>query len=175
MTHVIKIKKATVSDAKYIALLGRVTFGETFGDDFRDRQDLLDYYERTFTVEKIRQGIEKPNNIFWLAEYDGLPVGYGKLKINSASDLLSKGHQAQLQKIYILRDCLSMGIGAQIYYEMLNAAGEHHMESIWLSVLQKNQRAIRFYEKLDFVKNGQHDFIIGKEHFDFHIMVKDLT
>ena len=174
MTDLINIRKATISDAKYIALLGRITFRETFGCDFRDPQDLLDYYEKTFAVEKIRIGIEKPNNIFWIAELNELPVAYGKLKLDSTSDILRGKHQAQLQKIYVLKDCLSMGIGAKIYSEMLKTAADRNMQSIWLSVLYKNQRAIRFYEKLGFEKNGQHDFIIGKEHFDFHIMVKDL-
>lgn len=39
----ILIRKATIEDAEYISLLGRITFTETFGQYYRDKQDLLDY------------------------------------------------------------------------------------------------------------------------------------
>ncbi len=79
------IREATVADAAYISLLGRVTFAETFGHHFSDPQDLLDYHERTFTVSKIRAGLQKRNNVFWLAMVDELPVGYAKLKLAAPS------------------------------------------------------------------------------------------
>ena len=63
----IKIRLANKEDAKFIALLGRITFTETFGHFFRDKQDLLNYYNSTFSVEKIENGIAKPNNIFWIS------------------------------------------------------------------------------------------------------------
>ena len=174
MKNLAKIRKASVDDAKYIAVLGRVTFGEAFGRYFRDPQDLLDYYERTFAVEKIRCGIKKPNNIFWIAEMNGLAVGYGKLKLNSSSSFSKTHKEAQLQKIYVLKDYLSMGIGAKIYSEMLKAAKLHDMENIWLSVLQENYRAVSFYERLGFEEMGVHDYIIGKEKFSFYELFKDL-
>ena len=74
----------------------------------------------------------------------GLVVGYGKLKLNSDSIFSKTDKEAQLQKLYVLKDYLSMGIGAKIYSEMLKVAKQHDMENMWLSVLQKNQRAPRF-------------------------------
>ena len=48
-----EIRLAKKEDAQFIALLGRITFTETFGHFFRDKQDLLNYYNSTFSVEKI--------------------------------------------------------------------------------------------------------------------------
>ena len=39
----IEIRLAKKEDAQFIALLGRITFTETFGHFFRVKQDLLDY------------------------------------------------------------------------------------------------------------------------------------
>ena len=75
----IEIRLAKEKDAQFIALLGRVTFTETFGHLFRDQQDLIDYYNYTFSVQKIEDGIKKQNNIFWIAFVNQLPVGYAKL------------------------------------------------------------------------------------------------
>ena len=63
----IEIRLAKKEDARYIALLGRITFTETFGHLFRDQNDLIDYYNYTFSVKKIEDGMKKQNNIFWIA------------------------------------------------------------------------------------------------------------
>ena len=81
--NTIEIRLAKKEDAQLIALLGRITFTETFGHFFRDQKDLIDYYNLTFSVQKIEDGIKKPNNIFWIAFVNRLPVGYAKLKIYS--------------------------------------------------------------------------------------------
>ena len=170
------VRKATVADAEYIALLARFTFTETFGSLFRDPQDLLDYYDRTFSVSKLRESISKENNVFWIAIYDELPVGYAKLKKHSPTALatgLSK--ESQLQKIYVLKDYLSNKIGQKLQEVLIDECRAIGSERVWLSVLVSNQRAIGFYSKHGFVAFGDQTFSIGKETFEFIAMSKDLT
>ena len=170
----IKIRLANKEDAKFIALLGRITFTETFGHFFRDKQDLLNYYNSTFSVEKVENGIAKPNNVFWIAFANRLPVGYSKLKLNSKSEFIDSTNICQLQKIYVLKDFLSMKIGFELQDLLLKKAQELKFKGIWLSVLNSNERAIKFYKKNGFEKIGNHDFQIGKENFEFIAMRKEL-
>ncbi|MBT8294650.1 MAG: GNAT family N-acetyltransferase [Eudoraea sp.] len=170
----IEIRLANRTDAEYIALLGRVTFQETFGHYFRDKNDLLEYYNRTFSVEKIRSSLEKSDNVYWISLVDDLPVGYAKLKLNSSIDFSTSTNICQLQKIYVLKDFLSMKIGWELQNNLLAAASEKGFEKIWLSVLGSNERAINFYNRSGFEKIGDHDFQIGKEHFKFIVMMKSL-
>ncbi|MBT8271307.1 MAG: GNAT family N-acetyltransferase [Bacteroidia bacterium] len=171
----LKIRKASKNDAASIALLGRITFNESFGHLFRDKNDLSQYHLRTFSVNKIKSSVQKRENIYWVAFWDDLPVGYAKLKLNSQSDFLDSVQVCQLQKIYVLKDFLSMKIGLNLQEELLNEARSLGNESIWLSVWDGNSRAIRFYEKNGFDKIGAHDFQIGKENFDFIVMAKQLV
>jgi len=170
----IKTRLAEKKDAEYIALLARITFTETFGHFFRDRQDLLNYYDSTFSVEKIERSISKSNNIYWISFIDRLPVGYAKLKLNSKSEFIESENICQLQKIYVLKDFLSMKIGLELQNLLLEKAKELEFEKIWLSVLNSNERALNFYKKNGFEKIGNHDFQIGKENFDFMAMEKEL-
>lgn len=170
----IHIKLAKEADAKVIALLGRITFNETFGHLFRYKSDILDYHDKTFAVEKISKGIVKPENIFWIATVNQLPVGYAKLKLNSESEFINSENICQLQKIYVLNDFLSMKIGLELQNRLLAKAEELGFEKIWLSVLNENLRAINFYKKNGFRAMGNHGFQIGKEHFDFTAMAKKL-
>ena len=172
--HRIEIRLAIPSDSENIALLGRITFKETFGHLFKDYSDLLSYNERTFSVAKIKKGLLNPKNIFWLALVDDLPVGYSKLKRNSQSQFINSVNVCQLQKIYVLRDFLSMKIGLELQNKLLEQARADCFDKIWLSVLESNDRAINFYKKNDFVTIGNHDFQIGKENFQFIAMAKNL-
>lgn len=171
----IVIREAIVSDAAHIALLGRVTFTETFSHHFNNKNELLDYFDQTFSVQKIKKSIDKPNNVYWIALVDELPVGYAKLKLKSKSEFITSDNISQLQKIYILKDFLSMKIGHQLQERLIGRARENNSEAIWLSVLGSNDRAINFYYKNDFIDVGNHDFQIGSEKFKFRVMSKKLN
>ncbi|WP_420400571.1 GNAT family N-acetyltransferase [Flagellimonas sp.] len=171
----IQLREAHTKDAAVIALLARVTFTETFGHYFRDPSDLDQYLNQTFGVTKLRTSLSKPNNVFWLAYMDELPVGYAKLKRHSPSPFLNSNKVCQLQKIYVLKDFLSQKVGLALQEILLNRAQEEGFQKIWLSVLKENERAIRFYAKNGFDTFGDHDFSIGQEDFEFQVMAKDLS
>jgi len=103
-----------------------------------------------------------------------LPVGYAKLKLNSSSPFINAKAVSQLQKIYVLRDFISLKIGRELQHKILAKAIENQSEYIWLSVLESNERAIAFYKKNDFNELGSHNFQIGKEDFSFIAMSKKL-
>lgn len=169
------VRKATVTDAQIISLLARVTFTETFSSYFRDRSDLTKYFEDFFSVSEFRSSLEKENNVFWIAFYDELPVGYAKLKKYCKSEHSTSEKSSQLQKIYVLQDFLSKHIGRQLSDLMFQEARELKTEQLWLSVLISNDRAINFYQKQGFKTIGDFKFTIGKEDFDFYVMQKDMT
>jgi ribosomal protein S18 acetylase RimI-like enzyme len=170
----IKVRIANKYDAVQIAMLGRITFTETFGHLFGDKNDLLTYSNKTFSVSKIKSGFKNPNNIFFIAFVDNLPVGYAKLKLNSKSEFIRTKSVCQLQKIYVLGEFLSMKIGLQLQNLLLEKAKENKFDEIWLSVYEDNNKAIKFYEKNDFKTIGRHHFQIGKENFKFIAMSKGL-
>ncbi|MDR6300968.1 GNAT family N-acetyltransferase [Mesonia maritima] len=170
----IEIRQANKKDAKSIALLGRTTFSETFAHYFTYEQDLLDYLDATFSLDKIENSINKPNNKYWIATVNNLPVGYAKLKLNSASDFTLAKQVCQLQKIYVLKDFLSIKIGGELQHHLLKKAKQLEFKEIWLSVLKENIRAINFYNKSGFKKTGEHDFQIGRKNFWFFVMQKHL-
>jgi ribosomal protein S18 acetylase RimI-like enzyme len=171
----IQIRLAEVEDAPVVALLGRLTFSETFGYLFEHHpEDLAKYLIATFSVAKIRRSLGQPNNHYWLAFADDLPVGYAKLKNPWEAPKLSTLRAAQIQKIYILRDYLAQGIGLPLLQAACGLAADLNVETIWLTVLNENERAIRFYKRHGFTTLGQATFQIGAQTFDFEVLRKDL-
>ncbi len=169
------IRKAKLKDAEVVALLARITFDETFGHHFSDRNDLLTYFDTTFSVERIRSSISKENNVFWLALVNDLPVGYAKLKKYSPIESVADLHCAQLQKIYVLKDYIGKQVGSPLQEALFEEVTKLGIKNLWLSVLKTNDRAIKFYKKNNFKLVGEHLFSVGKETFDFHILLKSFT
>lgn len=167
----LQIRHAVTDDAEMVALLGRITFAETFGHLFANHAgDLRTYLDRTFAVAKIRSSLGEPHNRYWLSHLNGLPVGYAKLKHPSPTALLPKEDPAQLQKIYVLREFLSQGIGKVLLSAVLDNAAQRGLKTVWLDVLKQNSRAIRFYEHRGFTPLGDDTYSIGAQTFEFHLM-----
>lgn len=169
------LKEATINDAAIIALLGRVTFCQTFEHLFTDKNDLLTYLDSTFSVQKIRKSLQKNNNIFWILYVNELPVGYSKLKLSSSSPHIIDKNTSQLQKIYILKGFLTLGLGKKMIDTLINRAKQSGSDCIWLAVLHTNEKAINFYIKNNFSKIGNHFLKIGKDNFYFNVLCKYLN
>lgn len=169
----IQIRKANVEDAVHIALLGGITFTETFSEYFRDKEDLFKYNEKTFSVAKIKSSLQKENNAFWIAFWNELPIGYAKLKKYSATEFLSYENVSQLQKIYVLREFIGKKVGESLLEVLEKYFSESISSHLWLSVLKANGKALKFYHKNNFENIGEHGFQIGKETFDFFVLCKE--
>lgn len=167
-----QIRRAGLGDATALALLGRITFAETFGYLFREHEgDLRAYLDATFDVGKIENSLAKPENAYWLVLRDRLPIGYAKLKHPSPPPAGGTERAAQLQKIYILSAFLGRSIGRDLLRHVVDAAAGM-APVLWLDVLHENERAIRFYRKHGFEPSGRDTYTIGAQRFLFQIMTR---
>ncbi len=171
----ITVRRAQGSDAEMIALLGRLTFRETFGGLFEEREDeLLAYLNQTFSVAKIASSMAKLQNQYWLASFNDLPVGYAKLKCPSANAFIDDPVPAQLQKIYVLSEFITHRIGRALMAAAMDAAAVAKVKTVWLTVLNTNDRAISFYERQGWIRIGEVGFSIGTQDFLFRLMKTEI-
>jgi diamine N-acetyltransferase len=166
----LQIRPAQSADAAVVALLGRITFAETFGHLFVGREtDLTQYLDSVFGVAKIERSLDKAGNAYWLAALDRLPVGYAKLKLGSAPPGGQQKNADQLQKIYVLRSFVGQGVGAALMQPIIGEARQR-ASFLWLDVLRENARAIEFYQRFGFRALGEDTYAIGVQTFRFHLM-----
>lgn len=170
----IEIKRATVQDASIIAWLGKKTFDESFGYLYRDPNDLKEYLDQSFGLEKLKSSLAKPNNYYWLAYKGKEALGYAKIQIGTATEFIQNTNVCKLQRIYILQEYLSEGIGTRLQKVILEKALEFNCEYIWLSALKSNEKATQFYKRKNYKIVGEHPFTIGKEYFEFWVMAKKI-
>lgn len=167
------IRKAGKEDAAVISLLGWVTFSQAFGHLF-PKSEIEEYLLRTFRFEKIRDSLLKENNAYWLALFDGIPVGYAKIKFQSPNVAILDEAPVQLQKIYVLEHFHDRKIGLALLDAVFDFLSFTTAKTLWLLVWEGNKRALRFYELSGFVKSDIQYFQIGSQRFTFHLLFKNL-
>jgi diamine N-acetyltransferase len=168
------IRYGTTDDAKMLSELGTKTFYDTFAKD-NTSENIKAYLKKSFSPEVQLSELADPNTIFLIAELDGVPIGYAKLKMNSKDESIKGTNTLELERIYALQEYLGKGIGKELMKASINEARERGFDRIWLGVWEKNQRAIDFYRKWGFKGVGTHVFKLGDDPQNDFLMELELT
>jgi ribosomal protein S18 acetylase RimI-like enzyme len=96
------------------------------------------------------------NHRFLLAQEAAQCLGYLSYETNYRGLPKTKIH-----KVYILPQAQGLGIGQLLFERVYELAAAHHNPTVTLNV-NRNNRAIRFYEKQGFVKIAEENIDIGQ-------------
>ncbi|HYF30417.1 MAG TPA: GNAT family N-acetyltransferase [Chitinophagaceae bacterium] len=168
----IEIIRAEPSHATAISGIGRRAFTDAFGHLFSSKEELQEYLDYTYAISKLRAGIQKENNAFFLALANGRPVGFVKLKKFALNSLIDSISQMELQKIYVLKEYHGTGAGEGLMKAALELTRRLNIEYLWLDTYIGNDRGISFYKKHGFRICGRHYFTIGSQTFEYHVMTQ---
>ena len=163
------IRQADVPDTNIICALGITTFYEAYFEQ-DDSDDLANYVMESFDPNKIEAELNDKNSTFFIAELNGKAVGYAKLRENSKVGCMKEENAIELQRIYILERAKGKGVGGELLNRSVETVRAKGYETIWLSVWVENPSAVKFYEKLGFVKIGEMRFPYGKTVGTNHVM-----
>ena len=155
-------RRASIIDAPLIAEFGRQTFATSFGAD-NTAEDMEKYLSANFSIDHIQNQLSDQASTFILAFEQGKPVGYAMLYAGQAPPPVTGPRPVELVRIYVDTAIISKGYGSMVMRTCLEEARQGGFETIWLGVWEKNQRAIRFYEKWGFQQVGTIAFLLGDD------------
>lgn len=183
----ISIRQPDFSEAAMLAALGRRTFEEAFADQ-NTPENMAAYLAEAYATAQFEREMRDENAIFYVVSQNGSPVGYAKLRKNSLPDPVENSVSArpayapwsagrfqndqthlattpcvELQRIYVLREKLGLGVGKLLMAQCVQTARLHGCRTIWLGVWEHNPKAIAFYEKWGFTVFGSHIFHVGND------------
>lgn len=158
----LQIIKATPDDVSTLQKISSDTFYETFAYA-NTEADMQQYLEETFSKEKLQEELQHENIYYFLATEDEKVIGYLKLNTGTMQTEQLDAHTIEIERIYINSAHHGTGAGQQLLEQAFTFAREQQADYIWLAVWEHNPRAIRFYEKNDFVAFGTHPFILGQD------------
>jgi diamine N-acetyltransferase len=155
------VRVGTREDASLLAELGAGTFRESSPNT--PHEDLESYLKENFTREKLFAYLSIESAAALILEKSGKTIGYALLSPGKAPNRLVPPHSIQLKRLYILEEWTGNKLGDVLMAQCLEHVRHLGFGSIWLTVWKNNGRAIRFYERWEFLKAGVYDFVVGRD------------
>jgi ribosomal protein S18 acetylase RimI-like enzyme len=121
-----------------------------------------------YSIETLEKSYETNHAFFAVFDADQ-PLGFIDLELHNPNP-----HWMKLQKIYVLPEKQKLGIGLALMDYTVLFAQENNVKHITLQV-NRNNKAVVFYQKLGYYVVDEQDFDIGNGYFmnDF-VLQKDL-
>jgi ribosomal protein S18 acetylase RimI-like enzyme len=169
------VRKATSKDAQAVAELGTHVFTVTFGPNLKPA-DLQAYLVENYSVEATTREIENAQkDMIVVTDAEDQILGFALLTRGPPEPCIKDvPKQVQLQRIYLHPSAQGRGVGKLLLATVEREAKRQGFENLWLMVYEKNYKAIRIYEKLNFKTVGTHDFTVGVEVQTDLVMLKPL-
>lgn len=164
-----RIQLATPSDYPGIERIARQTWPDTFGSILSVEQInyMLDWM---YSQQAITEQVEQKGHVFLIASNDAEEaVGYVSYEVDYKSAI------TKIHKLYLLPQTQGQGIGRLLMDEVVRRALAAGNTTLILNVNRQN-RAVQFYERLDFSVVGHEDIDIGNGFLmEDYIMQKPLA
>ncbi|WP_426452993.1 GNAT family N-acetyltransferase [Paenibacillus sp. S-38] len=170
----IGIKKCTMEDLGLLQEISVKTFNETFRDQNSPEQ-MKAYLERAFNLTQLEKELSNPSSAFYFIYSNEDIAGYLKVNTDDAQSEFMGSDSLEIERIYIRKAFHKQGLGKYLLNKAIDLSMERNKAKIWLGVWEKNENAIAFYKKMEFVQTGAHTFYMGDEEQIDYIMTKTLT
>ncbi|MGZ3864136.1 MAG: N-acetyltransferase family protein [Bacteroidia bacterium] len=168
------VREAGEKDAEVISKLSADTFVETYSW-YNTPENMQEYTQKHFSLEQTKKDIATPGTTFFLAEANKEIIGYAKLRVFENLPELAGKRNIEIERIYVQKKHHDKKAGYAIIKKCIDFAKGKNYGVIWLGVWEKNERAIKFYEKVGFEKFGTHNFQLGDDSQNDYLLKLDLT
>jgi GNAT superfamily N-acetyltransferase len=170
----IAVRTAHPGDAVLLSELGSRTFREAFEAD-NTASDMAAYLAGAFSPVIQAQELAETGSEFLIAERDGVPVGYARLRTGAAPTCVSASKPVEVIRLYAETAHIGTGVGSALMRACLLRGGELGCDAAWLSAWQRNPQAIAFYEKWGFRVVGEKTFVVGDDVQQDFVMARALA
>lgn len=166
------LRKANQKDVDTLLKISIETFQDTFGPH-NTPEDMQLYVAKNFSADRIREEIDTPGSVFFLA-FDGSQlVGYARVRENTRPELSAMA-ALEIERIYVVKEYFGKQLGKELLHACIHHATKNNARAIWLGVWEHNPRAIAFYTKSGFEKFSEHTFVLGTDRQTDWLMKKTL-
>ncbi|HMR93222.1 MAG TPA: GNAT family N-acetyltransferase [Chitinophagaceae bacterium] len=167
MQDTIVFRNATPEDIARIRDIACRTWPATFGKVMPPEQ-ITYMLDLIYNAGSLRQQMTEKGHHFILVEKEGQSLGYASYEAGYAGE-----PQLMIHKLYLLPETHGMGLGKKTLDHLSGIAGRYGNKALRLKVFYLNDKAIGFYEKYGFCKQGDEVTPIGNgyEILDY-VMIK---
>jgi ribosomal protein S18 acetylase RimI-like enzyme len=169
----LRIRRGQPADAGPLAAFAARLFFETFAADNRP-QDLAAHVASSFGERQQALELADPDIITLLIDGPTGIAGYAQIRRHGPPPCVDDVGAVELWRFYVDRPWQGRGIAPRLMAEARIAASALGGRTVWLSVWERNARAIAFYAKCGFQDAGSHPFWVGADRQMDRIMTADV-
>jgi GNAT superfamily N-acetyltransferase len=169
-----QIRKATPVDLPDLRKLAEDTFRIAWQAE-NHPIEFERYCEKAFTIAQLGAEMAHKQVAFYLVYWENKLAAYLKLNLNKSAETLEKEQCTQIERVYVLPDFQSKGLGAAMLQYAEKEAKNAGSSWIWLSVWQKSPRSVAFYERNGYEIFGVETFWVGDDPQPDWLMKKALA
>lgn len=179
----IHIRRGGVADAAALAAFAEHTFAETYAADNRP-EDMRAHMESSFTVARQSKELADPDVVTLLTYVgerrvgerlaDETLVAYTQIRRNAPPPCVTQQYPIEIHRFYVDRPAHGQGIAQHLMAAAFASARALGGQHLWLSVWERNPRAVAFYKKVGFMDVGSTDFFVGPDRQKDRVLVAAL-
>ncbi|MFP2995572.1 GNAT family N-acetyltransferase [Spongiivirga sp. MCCC 1A20706] len=158
----LQYKKCTSAELKDLITLSKQTFKDAF-EIHNNPDDFKMYIENAFNETNMKGQLENLATHFYFVLYNNKVIGYFKLNEKGAQSDLNLENTIELERIYVIKQAQGQGFGTKILDYIIDYSKSQKIEKVWLGVWEKNEAAIKLYERYGFKKFGSHPYWLGND------------
>ncbi|MBK1615232.1 hypothetical protein CKO44_17360 [Rubrivivax gelatinosus] len=154
------IRPAVAADAAALAAFAAQAFHDTYAAD-NDPQDMRDHAARHFGAALQAAEIADPQARTWVAEHGSTIVGF--VQTGPEPPPSHENGVGSLRRLYVAAAWHGRGLARELVETACAEAAARGWRGLWLSVWERNPRAIAFYAKSAFADVGATTFAVGND------------
>ena len=168
------IRPASIEDIPIIRGMAEVVFRETYAEILSPAQ--MEYMmDWMYSEDSLRRQIATPGKAFHIAYCGNIPVGYVSFEADGKTEDGRK--RFHLQKLYVLPGYQRSGLGRQMFEYVKGLLHGMNPDGCRIELnVNRDNRAVGFYEHIGLTRDRQGDFPIGNGFYmNDYIYVLDLS
>lgn len=173
MNTVFTIRPMTANDIELLQQISIETFRDTYAA-FNTEEDMQLHVQQKFNKQRLLDEMHTEGDQFFIAEREGLPAGYIKLRTSEEPEAMKGRKHMELERIYARKEFQGFGLGKLLIDKALSFAKESGCEVLWLGVWKQNEKALQFYIRNGFEIFGEQIFTLGSDDQVDWLMKKQL-
>lgn len=166
----VRFRPGRSADAASLAAFAARTFAEAFGPDNRP-EHMAAHLAASYSLSQQARELADPAYVTLLAEVGTDLAGFTQLRRGVPPSSVVGPTPIELYRFYVDRPWQGHGLARRLMNAVHAAAAELGGETLWLSVWERNPRAIAFYGKCGFQDVGTADFYVGPDRQTDRILV----
>ena len=159
---IITYKSCDIGDLQTLINIAKTTFVAAF-ERYNKPDDFKTYIASAFSEKQLKSELDNPHSNFYFAYLNDNLVGYFKLNEKDAQNETFGRTSIELERIYVLEGFQNKAIGHKLLVKAIALSKSKRVDFLWLGVWEKNEAALRFYERYGFKKFDKHPYYIGTD------------